>query len=111
MGNPWLDQMAKTRRENPHVKDFAKITELAKKTYSPVNHATRHHKKGGSAMGVVSPSEFQADPNYPTTGIAVQDKSLLYSTGGGKKSRRSKSSKKSRKSGKKSRKSRSHKRR
>jgi hypothetical protein len=111
MGNPWLAQMAKTRRENPDVKDFAKITELAKKTYSPVHHATRHHKKGGSAMGVVSPSEFKPDPKFPTSGADLQVYATNFSTGGGKKSRRSKSSKKSRKSGKKSRKSRSHKRR
>jgi len=106
MGNPWLAQMAKTRREHPDVKDFAKIAELAKKTYHPSGH--HKNKKGGSAMGVVSPSEFQADPRFPTSGAALQKYATNFSTGGGKKSRRSKSSKKSR--SRKS-KSRSHKRR
>jgi hypothetical protein len=105
MGHPWLDHMAKTRREHPDVKDIGKLAALAKKTY--------HHKnkKGGSAMGgELSPTDFQPDPNYPTTGTAIQTKAALYSNGGGKKSRRSKSGKKSSKKSRKS-KSRSHKRR
>ena len=31
--NPWLKHMAKTRKENPKIKDFKTIASLAKKTY------------------------------------------------------------------------------
>ena len=31
--NKWLQHLAETRKENPKVKDVAKIAALAKKTY------------------------------------------------------------------------------
>jgi hypothetical protein len=35
MANPWLTHLAKVRKENPKVKDVAKLAKLAKKTYKP----------------------------------------------------------------------------
>jgi hypothetical protein len=102
MGNAWLAEMAKTRRKYPHVKDFAKIAALAKQTYHPSGH---HKNKKGGSLVQLSPSEFHANPKFPTGGAGLQLYATNFSNGGGKKSR------KSRKSGKKSRKSKSCKRR
>jgi hypothetical protein len=35
MANAWLTHLAKVRKENPKVKDVAKLAKLAKKTYKP----------------------------------------------------------------------------
>jgi hypothetical protein len=35
MANKWLVHLAKVRKENPKIKDVAKIATLAKKTYKP----------------------------------------------------------------------------
>jgi hypothetical protein len=35
MANPWLTHLAKTRKENPKVKDVAKLSKLAKASYKP----------------------------------------------------------------------------
>ena len=98
--------LAKVRKQHPEVKDVGELAKLAKKTYKP-------EQKGGTALGGdLSPSDFNADPNLPTSGTALQVVATQYSTGGGKKSRKSKakSHKKSHKKSK-SRKSKSHKRR
>jgi len=31
--NPWLVHLAKVRKANPKIKDFAKLAKIAKKTY------------------------------------------------------------------------------
>ena len=31
--NPWMVHLAKTRKENPTVKDVVKLSQIAKKTY------------------------------------------------------------------------------
>ena len=31
--NPWMIHLAKVRKENPKIKDVAKLAKLAKKTY------------------------------------------------------------------------------
>jgi len=33
--NPWIAHLAKVRKENPKIKDVAKLAKLAKKSYSP----------------------------------------------------------------------------
>jgi hypothetical protein len=33
MVNPWLVHLAKVRRQNPKIKDVAKLSMIAKKTY------------------------------------------------------------------------------
>ena len=103
--NRWMAHLAEVRKRHPEVKDVGELAKLAKKTYKP-------EQKGGTALGGdLSPSDFKADPNLPTSGGAVlQLTATQYS--GGKKSRKSKakSHKKSHKRSK-SRKSKSHKRR
>lgn len=104
--NRWMAHLAEVRKRHPEVKDVVELSKLAKKTYKP-------EQKGGTAMGGdLSPSDFKADPNLPTSGTALQVEATQYSTGGAKKSRKSKakSHKKSHKRSK-SRKSKSHKRR
>jgi len=34
--NPWLDHLAKVRKENPKIKDFKVLAGMAKKTYKPM---------------------------------------------------------------------------
>ena len=101
--NKWMIHMAKVRREHPEVKDVVELSKLAKKTYNP-------EQKGGTALGGdLSPSDFKADPNLPTSGGAVlQLTATQYS--GGKKSRKSKAKSHKKAKSRKS-KSRSHKRR
>lgn len=36
MANKWLQHLAKVRKENPKIKDVAKIAKLAKKSYKPI---------------------------------------------------------------------------
>jgi hypothetical protein len=35
MVNAWIKHLAKVRKENPKIKDVAKLAKLAKKTYTP----------------------------------------------------------------------------
>ena len=35
MANKWLDAMAKARKDNPKIKDFKKIAQIAKASYKP----------------------------------------------------------------------------
>ena len=88
----WIKYLADFRKKNPNM-SVPEAAKAASKTYKK--------QAGGSALGVVSPSDFTANPNAPSTGTALQVKSTLYS-GGAKKSRRSKS-KSHRKSHRKSR--------
>ena len=98
--NPWMVHLAKFRKAHPNIK-FTEAAKEAVKTYKK--------QAGGSALGGdLSPTDFKANPNLPTSGdAALQVDATQYS--GGKKSRR-KSSKKSRKA-RKTRKSKSCKRR
>ena len=102
--SPWMAHMASVRRKYPNL-GFIEVAKKAKETYKK--------QTGGTALGGdLSPSDFQADPNFPTSGgAALQVEATQYS-GGAKKSRKSKakSHKKSHKKAK-SRKSKSHKRR
>jgi len=36
MKNKWMEHLAKTRKENPKIKDVAKIAKLAKASYKPI---------------------------------------------------------------------------
>lgn len=103
--NRWMAHLAEVRRLHPEVKDVGELAKLAKKTYKP-------EQKGGTALGGdLSPSDFKADPNFPTSGgAALQVEATQYSTGGGKKSRKSKAKSHKKAKSRKS-KSRSHKRR
>jgi len=93
--------LAKFRKAHPEI-DSKKMFGEAAKTYKK--------QAGGSALGGdLSPTDFKANPNLPTSGSALQIDATQYSTGGGKKSRKARSGKKSRRS--KSRKSKSCKRR
>ena len=99
--NPWMAHMAKVRKQYPNL-HFTEVAKKAKETY-------HSHQKGGAALGGdLSPTDFKADPKFPTSGgAALQVEATQY--GGGKKSRKARSGKKSRRS--KSRKSKSCKRR
>ena len=92
----WMAHLQKFRKDHPNM-SVPEAAKAAAKTYKK--------QAGGSAMGGdLSPTNFNADPNFPTSGSAkINVDATQYSTGGAKKSRKSKS--KSRKS-----KSRSHKR-
>jgi len=96
-----MDHMAKVRKQYPNL-HFTEVAKKAKETYKK--------QAGGSALGGdLSPTDFKADPKFPTSGgAALQVEATQYS--GGKKSRKARSGKaKSRRS--KSRKSKSCKRR
>jgi len=101
--NQWMIHLAKVRKQHPEVKNVVELAKLAKKTYKP-------EQKGGTALGGdLSPSDFKADPNLPTSGdAALQLTATQYN--GGKKSRKSKA-KSHKKSKSRKSKSRSHKRR
>ena len=79
--------MAKFRKAHPEI-DSKKMFGEAAKTYKK--------QAGGSALGGdLSPTDFKANPNLPTSGSAIQIDATQYS--GGKKSRKARSGKKSRK--------------
>ena len=100
--NRWMAHLAEVRRLHPEVKDVGELAKLAKKTYKP-------EQKGGTAMGGdLSPSEFKADPNLPTSGTDLQVDATQYRNGGGKKPRKSKA--KSHKKVKSHKKAKSHRR-
>lgn len=95
--NPWMDHMAKVRKQYPNL-HFIEVAKKAKETYhSP--------QKGGGAMGGdLSPTAVHGLHG----GVDLDTQATQYS--GGKKSRKCKSGKKSRKA-RKARKSKSCKRR
>jgi hypothetical protein len=90
----WMAHLAKFRKAHPEIHSKNMFGEAAK---------AYKKQAGGSALGGdLSPTDFKADPKFPTSGgAALQVEATQYS--GGKKSRKARSGKKSRKSGKKSR--------
>ena len=95
----WIAHLAKFRKAHPEIDSKNMFGEAAK--------AYKKKQAGGSALGgELSPTDFKANPNLPTSGsAAINTVADQYS--GGKKSRKARSGKKSRRS----RKSKSCKRR
>lgn len=112
----WMNFLADFRKKNPNmsVPEAAKAASKLYKKHTVPSPSKEiggsfgggaKSKKGGSNNVPLTPDEFNPDPNYPTSGVALQLNATTYS-GGAKKSRRSKS--KSHRKARTHKKSRSH---